>query len=234
MASNDIARGRRSAHARLEPRVSVRAERVATRGAAVTSSPTSGGRSDKRDLGSERRLALPIHARTRFVLVHPHYPENVGAAARAIKTMGFSELWLVKPGRLALPDHEMAQKMAVKSWDVLDSARICTDAGDAVRGATLIAATTSRRGVSHVVSPRAFAARSVEHAAAGEHIAILFGNEKSGLSDADRDVARVFVRIPMVADQPSINLAQAVQLVAYELYVAALDARARDATGEEP
>lgn len=186
-----------------------------------------GARVDKRDLGSERRLQLSIHAQTRFVLVHPHYPENVGAAARAMKAMGFSELCLVKPSRLAVPEHEMAQKMAVKSWDVLDAARICADVSDAVRGATLVAATTSRRGVSHVVSPRAFAVRAVERAGGGERVAVLFGNEKSGLSDADRDAASVFVRIPMVADQPSINLAQAVQLMAYELYVAALDARAR-------
>jgi TrmH family RNA methyltransferase len=145
-----------------------------------------------------------------------------------MKAMGFSDLALVKPSRLALPSHEMAQKMAVKSWDVLDGAEIVDDAAKALAGASLVVATTSRRGVSGVVSPRAFAARAVECAEAGQRIAILFGNEKSGLSDTDRALAGTSMRIPMVADQPSINLAQAVQLVAYELYVAALDARARE------
>ena len=60
-------------------------------------------------------LRLPIHRAVRFLLVSPHYPENVGAACRAIKTMGFSEIGLVKPSRLASTDHPMAEKMAVKS-----------------------------------------------------------------------------------------------------------------------
>ena len=68
-------------------------------------------------------LALAIHEHTEFVLVTPHYPENVGAVARAIKTMGFTRLTLVKPSRIASPEHEMARKMAVKSGDVLDQAR---------------------------------------------------------------------------------------------------------------
>jgi TrmH family RNA methyltransferase len=189
---------------------------------------SDGHRVDKTDLGSVERLALPIHGLTRFVLVRPHYPENVGAAARAMKAMGFSDLALVKPSRLALPSHEMAQKMAVKSWDVLDGARIVSDAAEALDGASLVVATTSRRGVSGVVSPRAFAIRAVECARAGQRIAILFGNEKSGLSETDRALAGTSLRIPMVADQPSLNLAQAVQLVAYELYVAALEARAAE------
>lgn len=200
----------------------------------TSESDDAGGRPNKNDLGSERRLRLPIHETTRFVLVRPHYPENVGASARAMKAMGFSDLCLVKPSRLAVPEHEMAQKMAVKSWDVLDSAARCDDVAEAVAGATLIAATTSRRGVSGIVTPRALATRAVDAAVRGERTALLFGNEKSGLSDVDRRIATVFVRIPMVADQPSINLAQAVQLVAYELLVAALETRTRAHGDREP
>ena len=170
-------------------------------------------------------LSLPIHAATRFVLVRPHYPENVGAAARAIKTMGFTRLVLVKPGRLAVPEHEMAQKMAVKSRDVLAPARICATTDEAVANATLIFATTSRRGVSGVLQPRAASRLVLEHSCTGGNVAILFGNEKTGLSQDDLGLSHEIIRIPMAADQPSINLAQAVQVLAYELMVAALDAR---------
>jgi tRNA/rRNA methyltransferase len=173
------------------------------------------------------KLRLPIHAATRFVLVRPHYPENVGATARAIKTMGFTELVLVKPGRLAVPAHEMAFKMAVKAWDVLSSARVVEDVASAVSGAELVLATTSRRGFSGVIQPREAAARAVRHAASGGKVAFLFGNEKTGLSETDHAWATLHVRIPMAADQPSVNLAQATQIFAYELFVEALAERAR-------
>ena len=171
------------------------------------------------------QLQLPIHAATRFVLVRPHYPENVGAVARAIKTMGFTQMTLVKPGRLAVPEHEMAFKMAVKSWDVLNDAARVEDVAGAVADSDLVLATTARRGFSGVIQPREAAARAVAHAARGGRIAFLFGNEKTGLSEADHAWATLHVRIPMAADQPSVNLAQATQIIAYELFVAALEAR---------
>src|SRR6476659_267843 len=122
-------------------------------------------------------LVLPVASAATFVLVRPHYPENVGAAARAIKTMGITSLALVKPGRLAVPEHEMALKMAVKSWDVLEGARRCNTLEEAIEGMDLVFATTARRGVSGIVSPRRMAELSVERAARGERIAIVFGNE---------------------------------------------------------
>jgi len=173
------------------------------------------------------KLRLPIHAATQFVLVRPHYPENVGAAARAIKTMGFTQLTLIKPGRLAVPEHEMAFKMAVKSWDVLHESRRCDDMASALSDVSLVLATTARRGFSGVIQPREAAQRAVEHAAAGGKIAFLFGNEKTGLSEADHAWATLHVRIPMAADQPSVNLAQATQILAYELFATALAERAR-------
>jgi len=172
-------------------------------------------------------LSLPIHALTRTVLVRPHYPENVGAAARAIKTMGFTELVLVKPGRLAVPEHEMARKMAVKSLDVLDAAVRHAKLADAIESDMLVLATTSRRGVSGVQSPRVAARRAVEHAKQGGRVAVVFGNEKTGLDQDDLRLAHLRLRIPMAADQPSLNLAQAVQVVTYELLVAGLEARSQ-------
>ncbi|MEO6601947.1 MAG: RNA methyltransferase [Polyangiaceae bacterium] len=173
------------------------------------------------------KIQLPIHAVTQFVLVRPHYPENVGAAARAIKTMGFTQLTLVKPGRLAVPEHEMAFKMAVKSWDVLNDSRRCDDIESALSDVSLVLATTARRGFSGVIQPREAALRAVEHAAAGGKIAFLFGNEKTGLSEADHAWATLHVRIPMAANQPSVNLAQATQIIAYELFATALAEQTR-------
>ena len=170
-------------------------------------------------------LTLAIHSATLFVLICPHYPENVGAAARAIKTMGFSRLALVKPSRLAIPEHEMAHKMAVKSWDVLGAARVCGNLSEVTDGADLIAVTTARSGVSGVESPRSFARLAVMAADAGKRIVILFGNEKTGLSTDLVTTIGHRIRIPMAADQPSINLAQATQIIAYELFVAALEHR---------
>jgi tRNA (cytidine32/uridine32-2'-O)-methyltransferase len=159
------------------------------------------------------------------VLVRPHYPENVGAAARAIKTMGFTELALVKPGRLAVPEHEMAHKMAVKAWDVLGSARSYETLEEALADASLVLATTSRRGISGVLTPRQVASRVLDLADLGQRVAVIFGNEKTGLAEEELMRAHERVRIPMAADQPSINLAQAAQLVAYEFFVAALERR---------
>ena len=166
-----------------------------------------------------------------MVVVQPHYPENVGAAARAMKTMGITGLILVRPSRLAVPEHEMARKMAVKSLDVLDGAARCRTVEEALGGVSLSFATTSRRGVSGVLSPRRAAELSVEVARAGKRVAFVFGNEKTGLSAEDVELCDERVRIPMAADQPSINLAQAIQIMAYELFVAGLSARDRDAPG---
>ncbi len=147
-----------------------------------------------------------------------------------MKTMGFSDLVLVKPGRLAVPGHEMAFKMAVA----------CV--GRAQRRQARPRREQRRRrvvaGLRDYLAPRRLwrstardAARAiVERASRGERTAILFGNEKTGLSEEDRAPASASLRIPMAADQPSINLAQAVQIVAYELMIAALEARTQGAT----
>ena len=170
-------------------------------------------------------LNLPIHRATRFILVRPHYPENVGAAARAMKTMGFSALTLVKPGRLAGPEHEMARKMAVKSLDVLERAERAESLAAAVGGIDYVFSTSSHRGISGVLVPRDAARRAVELAEQNRSIAIVFGNEKTGLEASDFELGHAVIRIPMAADQPSINLAQAVQVLAYELLLAAFAAK---------
>jgi len=171
-------------------------------------------------------LKLPVTSASVFVLVRPHYPENVGAVARAMKVMGMTRLVLVKPSRLALPDHELARKMAVKSNDVLSSARCVESLGEALEGCAWAFATTSRRGVSGIWAPRRAARDAAVAAQQGSSVAFVFGNEKTGLSREDLALCERAVRIPMAADQPSINLAQAAQILAYELFLVGLEQRA--------
>lgn len=166
-------------------------------------------------------LELPIHRAVRFLLVSPHYPENLGACCRAMKTMGFTQIGIVRPSRLATPDHPMAQKMAVKSWDVLDNAEIYDNVSEAIVGADLVVGSTARRGVT-VISPKEFAQSATQLAREKRKIAVLFGNEKSGLTSAELELCDAVVRAPIAAEQPSLNLAQALQIVAYELFSAAL------------
>jgi TrmH family RNA methyltransferase len=177
-------------------------------------------------------LVLPLTSATRFILVGPHYPENVGAAARAIKTMGITELALVNPSRLAQPENEMAFKMAVRAWDVLERAQIYAHLSDALRGYDVAFATTARRGQKALLSPREAAEKAVDHAERGQRLAVVLGNEKTGLSQSEVDLCHYRVRIPMAADQPSINLAQACQLLAYEWFMAALQRRKAQRHGE--
>ena len=119
----------------------------------------------------------------------------------------------------------MALKMAVKARDVLAATERHETLVDAVGHAGCVVATTSRRGVSGVQTPADLAPELERMAAQGHSVAVVFGNEKTGLDDHELALAHVCLRIPMAADQPSLNLAQAVQLVAYELFRAALARR---------
>lgn len=142
-----------------------------------------------------------------------------------MKTMGFLQFGLVRPSRLADPSHPMAQKMAVKSWDVLDSAAIFDNVDEAIVGATLVVGTTARRGVSGIISPKTLAAEVQNRSYGPGSIVILFGNEKSGLTNEELAKCDRIVRVPIAADQPSLNLAQAMQVITYELFASALQER---------
>ena len=175
-------------------------------------------------------MSLPIARSAIFVLVRPHYPENVGAVARAMKVMGLTRLILVKPGRIAVPEHEMARRMAVKSLDVLAAAEIKASLRDALDGCAWAFATTSRRGVSGIVTPRHAAHQAVLAAERGQNIAFVLGNEKTGLGPEDRALCAEAIRIPIAADQPSLNLAHAAQILAYELFTVGLEHRSAAAS----
>jgi len=157
----------------------------------------------------------------RIVLSHTSHPGNIGAAARAMKTMGLERLYLVNPK--SFPD-PVADARAVGAADVLENARVCATLDEALAGTVLaVAVTARRRDLSHeMLSARQAASRMIALAPQGE-VALLFGTEMSGLSNAELDKCQMLATIPANPEFTSLNLASAVQILAYELRMAFLD-----------
>ncbi|MFL9964132.1 RNA methyltransferase [Paraburkholderia sediminicola] len=155
---------------------------------------------------------------TRFVLVEPSHPGNVGAAARALKTMGFSRLVLVSPRVPRVQSDPEAIAMASGADDVLASAHVVPTLADALKGVHWSVALTARLREYGPPqwTPRAAAALAHEQAVHGE-IALVFGNERTGLSNEDVERCSALAHIPANPAYSSLNLAQAVQVLAYEL-----------------
>jgi tRNA/rRNA methyltransferase len=170
---------------------------------------------------------------TRFVLVEPSHPGNVGAAARALKTMGFSRLVLVSPRVPHVQSDPEAIAMASGADDVLASAHVVPTLADALSGVHWSIALTARLREYGPPqwTPRAAAAAAHEQAMHGE-IALVFGNERTGLSNEDVERCSALAHIPANPAYSSLNLAQAVQVLAYELRTTYLSAD--DAAGEAP
>jgi len=161
---------------------------------------------------------VPLSA-IRIVLVEPSHPGNIGAVARAMKNMALSDLVLVRPK--AFP-HEEATARASGAHDLLSNARVVDSVEDAVADCGYVAATTSR---SRDQNFRAFdlheaATRIFEKSERGP-TAVLFGAERTGLTNEELALAHLLIRIPANPEYPSLNLAMAVQLTTYELFRAA-------------
>ncbi|HUW54063.1 MAG TPA: RNA methyltransferase [Rhodanobacter sp.] len=171
----------------------------------------------------------------RFVLVRPSHPGNIGSAARAIRTMGFERLELVAPARF--PDPE-ATALAAGADEVLAHAGIHDGMVDSLAGCSLVLGLSARRrGVQlPEISPREAAGQALAAVARGEQVALVFGNERSGLENEELARCHAMVRIPSVDDFSSLNLSQAVQVMAYELRMAILgdDAPAAPPVHDEP
>ena len=152
----------------------------------------------------------------RIVLVAPSHPGNIGAAARAMKNMALSSLVLVRPRQFPHPE---ASARASGADDVLAAARVVGSLPEALAGCGFIAATTARDRDQYfrVADVREAAPRIVAEARRS-CAAVLFGAERTGLTNEELETAHVLLRIPADAAYPSLNLAMAVQLVAYELY----------------
>jgi len=152
----------------------------------------------------------------RIVLVAPSHPGNIGAAARAMKNMGLSTLVLVNPRQFPHPE---ASARASGADDVLMAARIVPSLAEALAGCGYVTATTARDRDQYfrVLDVRAAAARLVAESSRAP-AAVVFGAERSGLSNEELEMAHALIRIPASPQYASLNLAMAVQVVAYELH----------------
>lgn len=165
---------------------------------------------------------LPV----RFVLMRPRNPENLGAAARALRNFGFSDWAIVDPRTL---DFGAARRVAVHAEDLLDRPRLTAALDEAVADCAFVVGTSSRqvRGKRRL-SPETWAAEVLRlgpHARA----ALVFGDERSGLSNREIDRCHALSSVPTLPEQPSLNLAQAILLYAYEARRAALARRGASA-----
>lgn len=160
-------------------------------------------------------------ARVRVVLVATSHPGNIGSAARAMRTMGLSSLWLVAPREFPSPE---ATAMASGADAMLDSAQVVATLDEALAGCVRVFGATpkSRRVPMPELSPRAAAPLLLE-AAASHDVALVFGTERIGLTNEEIERCHVAVNIPTSAEYNSLNLSQAVQVLCYELRLAALE-----------
>jgi tRNA/rRNA methyltransferase len=154
----------------------------------------------------------------RIILSHTSHPGNIGAAARAMKTMGLSSLYLINPK--TFPDKE-ADVRAVSARDILEKIRVCTALDEALDNTVLTAAMTARpRDLSHDVFNARQGARELLRYARQHPVALLFGTETSGLTTAEVSKCQMIIHIPANPEFTSLNLASAVQVMAYELRMA--------------
>ena len=174
--------------------------------------------------------ALSALDRVRVILARPSHPGNIGAAARAMKTMGLSNLWLVSPA--SFPD-PVADARACGADDVLLNAQVVASLPEALSGVVFAAALTARRRDLSLrrSAPRAAAGELIEWSGRGE-VALVFGNEASGLSNEELALCSRPVTIPANPGYTSLNLGAAVQLMCYELRLAATEEEKGEGKGK--
>jgi len=156
----------------------------------------------------------------RVILCQTSHPGNIGSAARAMKTMGISQLYLVKPQ--SFPDAH-ATALSTGAADLLEKAIVTETLAEALNGcAFAIGMSARKRNLSHeLVNVRSAAATAIE-IAANQPVALVFGTEMSGLTNAELDLCQMLAMIPANAEYSSLNLASAVQIMCYELRMATL------------
>jgi tRNA/rRNA methyltransferase len=168
--------------------------------------------------------------RIRFVLVETSHPGNVGSTARAMKTMGFSDLVLVNPRDPDVVRHDDAIALASGAADILATAHIVPTLDEALAGCNFSVALSAR---PREFSPPLFEPRQMaEHLAADTSLrtALVFGSERYGLSNEQVSKCSALVSVPANPDYSSLNLSQAVQVLAYECRMAALGDIRSDST----
>jgi len=156
--------------------------------------------------------------RIRIVLVNTSHPGNIGAAARAMKNMGLSRLYLVQPKDYPCDE---AYSRAASAIDVLHHATVVDSLAEALHGCVWMAGASARtRTVPWpMYEPRESAAVCMQNTAQGE-VAVVFGRERSGLSNDELELCNALVHIPTNPEYSSLNVAAAVQVLCYELWLA--------------
>jgi TrmH family RNA methyltransferase len=154
-----------------------------------------------------------------FILVEPKSPGNIGAAARALKTMGFQNLILINPGNYQTPE---AQWMAHASEEVLKKATVLPSLKEAAVDKHFVVATTQRERSSHLpyYHPEQLAEKIIP-ITAKHRVALVFGREQTGLTNEEISFCDAVSTIPSHTHHPSLNLSQAVMIYCYELFRAA-------------
>lgn len=177
------------------------------------------------DPGELERALGEVLGRVRIVLVGTLHSGNIGSAARAMKNMGLTRLYLVAPTEF--PNREASYR-AVQATDVLDAACVVETLEEAIGDCSLVIGTSARERRIQLpqIGPRELGTRCLE-AGPGEQIALVFGREDSGLNNEELRRCHAHVFIPTSPHYSSLNLAAAVQLLCYELRMAAL-AREQD------
>ena len=167
----------------------------------------------------------------RIVLIEPAHPGNIGAVARAMKTMSLAHLVLVRPNRFPA---EEADRRAMGAIDILQRAQVVDDLDQAIGDCRLVIGGSARaRTFPHsILDARQCGAKLVAETTGGQPAAVIFGPERTGLENQDLDRCSYQVLIPTSEAFSSLNLASAVQLVCYEILIASRDPVTRRA--EEP
>ncbi len=163
-------------------------------------------------------MSQSIFNNIRVVLCQTSHPGNIGSTARAMKTMGLHHLYLVNPKHF--PDGQ-AKSLAVNAADVLDNAVVTQSLEEAIADCQFVIGVSGKeRSLSQQVMTVREAAQEVHAIARSQQVALVFGTEMSGLSNAEADRCQVLATIPANPDYTSLNLAQAVQIMCYEVRMA--------------
>ncbi len=168
-------------------------------------------------------VAVPENlANIRIILFEPREPGNIGSVARVVKGMGLSQLYLVNP--VPFQDVDAAWYMAHGAKDILENCHVVPELKDALVGIKYLVGTTHRRRDMRLPQPvpARDAAETIASVSQEQPVALLFGREDFGLSTDQVSLCQLTASVPMATKNPSLNLAQAVQIFAYEVFIASL------------
>jgi TrmH family RNA methyltransferase len=177
-------------------------------------------------IGRQRAIRVDVPTNLdniRVILFEPREPGNIGSAARALKGMGLSQLYLVNP--IPFLEAKPTWYMAHGATDVIENCRVVETLDDALEGVQFLVGTTHRRRDPRLppsVSARE-AAQEIATISQHQQVGLLFGREDFGLSTSQISRCQLIASVPMAAKNPSLNLAQAVQVFAYEVFLASAD-----------